>query len=883
MTEDLVLPLARSATVEAAGGKGQALARLHAAGYRVPQSRILTTNAYRLFVHHHGIKQKLLAAAMPDIEAGQLQFNGAAERVNALFEACQMSDKLIETIDGVYRDLGGQERMLAVRSSAISEDQPSQSFAGQHETHLSIDDFDSLLFAVKNCWVSLWSERALSYRFQIGMTNDAVAMAVVVQHLVSADVAGVAFTANPVSGARGELVINANLGMGDSLVDGSITPDEFRLDRATLAITSSRLASQQNLATPLGSAAESDRNASEESVGRTSLSSAQCVAIGRQALAIEASFNGVPQDVEWALSDGELWLLQSRAITRLPAEPLVNVRWQSPEPGAYLQRTQWVEHVPEPVSTLFEDLHMRRSLQQAWGRNLTRRGNHDFEDTQQPASFCLTTTVNGFAYRQVGEPPRTGTVDPKSPKRPSIWARYQAKLQAYLASTLKWRFIALPRYMKVIQYWQQLNPTTATLEQLWKGIRVLSQADASYWFNGGVWHVFAMSRGTEAQLQNFLQAHSAAQYSSGQFLSGLKSPAFESQVALFHIAERIRGVPALLDRLAKHPPQSVLELLDADPAVKPIKDNIDSYFDQFGHQLRSMDFVEPTECEDRLNTLRSLHGYLCDPSLNPQIKRERLIQNQRHLQRRASRCFRGKLKLRFWWRLWIARRYYPYREAAMFHLGRAWTVLRPLALELGQRLTDCGSLAKPNDVFYLTTEELGRAIRSVIAIDRLPATHRQAHYPDGAALPELAALANDRRKLRNRRKKLTPPFLIPGPPPWSPLQDKTSDEEFGDGLQGSPVSPGRVTGEACVIRAVEEFAAFRPGTILVCPMTTPAWTVLFPHVIGLVTDIGGILAHGSIVSREFGIPAVLGVKNATELIQDGQTITIVGETGKVLL
>ena len=446
-----------------------------------------------------------------------------------------------------------------------------------------------------------------------------------------------------------------------------------------------------------------------------------------------------------------------------------------------------------------------------------------------------------------------------------------------------WRFVALPRYRRQIRDWARLEPATTSVEQLWKGIRALSQADASYWFNGGVWNAFSLSRGTEMQLQSFLREFANDQFSSGQFLRGQKSPAFDAQSSLFQIAEKIRRNDELFQRVVKHSPHQMLDILASNAAYEEITKAIEDHLARFGHLIGTLDFCEPLAYERPINTLRSLHNYLVQPDLDPIRNRERLKVDQQQLERRANKHFRGQLKLKFWWRLWVARRYYPYREGAMFHLGRAWTELRPLALELGQRLVDCGTLRDAEDVFFLNCDELGSAIRSVIAIERLPATHRQAHYPDGAAIPEFGSRAGERRHLRARQKTLKPPFLIPGPPPWAPLTSRETEIQANNVLQGSAVSPGRVSGEACVIRSFEELNELRNGTILVCPTTTPAWTSVFPQIIGLVTDIGGVLAHGSIVAREFGIPAVLGLINATDKIQDGQIITIDGDAGTVQL
>ena len=881
MTEPLVLSLPQEAPLASVGGKGQSLSRLCRAGFPVPNGEILTTAAYNSFVDAHSIRERILERALPDIQSGKLVFSEAEIRIRRLFDRHPFTDELELAIANVYEKLGGDHQPLAIRSSATLEDQPEQSFAGQHASYLNITSFGALADAVKACWASLWSERALSYRYQVGISNTDVAMAVVIQRLVLAEVSGVMFTANPVTGARNEIHINASCGLGEAVVSGSVDPDEFVLDRSTLGVKSKRLGIRSDRTEEHANDNVSTQSATSAQFGNACLESSQLTTLGRKSVAIEKLCHGIPQDIEWAFREDELWILQSRAITRLPPEPLRGVRWEPPEPGAYLQRSQWVEHVPDPVCTLFEDLHMRRSLQGAWGRNLTRRGNHDFEDTQPPASFVLTTTVNGFAYRQVGEPPRTGKPYSIRRKHSSRFVRYWSLLRIYVTFTPIWRYVALPRYLKQIRLWDQLDPATASIEQLWNGIRALSQADAAYWFNGGVWNAFSLSRGTESQLQNFLQEFGDSQASTGQFLRGLKSPAFDAQRSLFRIAELIRSNDVLCHKLIKHSPHQMLDILTSNSDNHVITDAIDDHFVQFGHQLHTLDFCEPLELERPLNTLRSLHNYLVQPDLDPNRNREQIKQEQRRVLKNALKNFRGGLQLKFRWRLWLARLYYPNREEAMSHLGRAWTVLRPFALELGRRLMDRGSLHRAEDVFYLNSEELGRAIRSIIAVDRLPETHRQVHYPDGAALPALAHKAKDRRILRSRRKNLKPPLLIPGPPPWAPLHSSSVDEEAENVLRGSPVSPGRVSGEACVIRSIDDLAELRFGTILVCPTTTPAWTPIFPQVIGLVTDIGGILAHGSIVAREFGIPAVLGLVDATEKIQDGQTITIDGDLGTV--
>lgn len=218
----------------------------------------------------------------------------------------------------------------------------------------------------------------------------------------------------------------------------------------------------------------------------------------------------------------------------------------------------------------------------------------------------------------------------------------------------------------------------------------------------------------------------------------------------------------------------------------------------------------------------------------------------------------------------------------MFYMGKAWTVLRPLARELGKRLLKAGTLHEADHIYFLTTAELGKAVRALVADAQARARGISGSTP---AVIELADQAVARRDLREARRQLNPPFHVPGPPPWARKPGgQEEDAAVADNvLTGSPVSPGKVTALASLVLSPAEFDKMRPGTILVCPTTTPAWTSLFPQAVGLVTNIGGILAHGSIVAREYGIPAVLGIEGATEQIRDGQLITVDGDRGTVTL
>ena len=867
------------APLSSLGGKGYSLAQLARQDYRVPDGFHIATSAYKALIESNDLSSRLIALVKPLVVEDRLSFEKASDQIASELNAATMPIAIVDEILAACDKLGAAG--FAIRSSATAEDLPDHSFAGQQSTYLNVIQPEEIIKAVKRCWISLWTSRAMSYRHHAGIEPDKISMAVVVQKMIAPDVSGVLFTANPVSGERSEFVVNASYGLGDAIVSGEITPDTIVIDYQSHEIKSFEIGDKRN--TVIADSDGGTRSIPTEEHRRrvAAVGKDELMPLLDMSLAIQEERGGVPQDIEWLISDGETWILQSRPITSLPPPPLEDVRWDPPEPSAFLGRSQLVEHIPGPVSPLFEDLHMRRSLQQYWGLNLTRRGSHAFEDTQPPASFVVQTTVNGFAYRQLGEPPRTGypSHHKREPSNPlhAVGRRFMSRvrrrfmvMRMWLLWIPEWRHIALPKYIRAIERWAQLDPSEATVEQLWLGIRSLSRADARYWYRGGVWNAFSLTRGTEFTLAQFLDEHSDGRFSTGLLLSGLSSPAIEANRSLWRIAEAIRASSDLFDDVVAIPAQHWVIRLREHPQGTEIAEMIDTYLRKYGHRISSLDFVEPIESEEVAQLGHALQSLVLQSDYDPVDAQKNLSKRRKELLREIRKTFRGKLRRKFEWLHWRARVYYPNRETAMFHLGRAWTVLRPFAAELGRRLAERGTLSESIDIYFVTATELGRAIRAYVA---------------GDALPELKPLAQERRQLRESRKGLDPPIHVGKPPSW--IKDRIESEErnrqSGDELNGSPVSPGTITASVSLILSTDDFRNMKPNTILVCPTTTPAWTQLFPQAVGLVTDIGGILAHGSIVAREYGIPAVLGTQDATKKICDGQVITVDGNKGTVNL
>ena len=877
---------ALAADLDTVGGKGLSLASMTAAGFAVPAGFTVTTAAYRQFVSDNGLQEAIIDGAKPELVGTAVSFDSASERIQALFAKSDLSDALKAQIAEAYTAFGGGEPPVAVRSSANAEDLPDLSFAGQQDTYLNRRGRDAVFGAVRNCWASLWTARALSYRHEHAIAQEAVAMAVVVQKMVPSEVSGILFTANPATGERSEMIVNASFGLGEAIVGGEITPDTYIIDRETMAVRETIIGSKEHMLVSAAGQGTDTRELSAAEREQSSLAEPVLRELAQLAIAVERHF-GQPQDIEWAVVNGMLSLLQSRPITNLPPAPLKEIRWEKPDMPAWVHNTpllrkNLVEHIPGPVSPLFADLYLKDAVN---------------------GSNAAHYAVNGYAYFTGGTrpgvepPPTTLSVFPGSAKE--LTATHKTRIfktplkqvgnhsygtgkfaKVYGEQYDSWRKETLPAYLAVIDEWRQVDPQAASDEALLDGMRALARADGETWFSPsqrlelmisrvGTTKVMNMLRGAEITFQDFLQKAAPGKgFSSGQFLSGLRSVSMEAQDEISDITELIRADEGLVALVLTTPAPRLLPALRAHSEAQLIVQAIDQHLVRYGHQITTLDFAEPTLVEDPLPVMLNLKAVVQDSDHDPAATQMELAKRRQAALREAKQAFSDEN-----WRelcdfLWVMKRVYPDRDQMLFYLGAGWPTLRRLALELGRRLVEAGTLTQPDDLFYLWKAQLEEAMAA-----------RQA----GQALPELKERVAEQRELQQARMRLVPPDAVPPEEGWGPGWGKTANDADSDSLNGNACSPGQITARASLVMSPADFAKMQPGTILVCPMTTPAWTQLFSQAKGLVTDIGSILTHGSIVAREYNIPAVLGLGIATQKIKHGQMIRVDGDNGVVAL
>ena len=870
-----ILPLASAnASLEVVGGKARSLAALAAAGLPVPAGFLLTTKAYEDFVQANELQVSILET-VADVRPREVaSAESASARIESLFEAASLPTEMAAAIKRAYAVLGEGDPAVAVRSSATAEDLPSLSFAGQQDTYLNVRGEAALLDAIRRCWASLWSARAIAYREQMGIDQRAMAMGVVVQLMVDADVSGILFTANPATGDRSELLVNASFGLGESVVGGRVTPDTYVLDRAGLEAKETFIGTKEEMIVSAGEQGTKTQPVPEGDRNEPSLSAEALRELASLSLDIERLFDGLPQDIEWAVADGKCWLLQSRPITKLPPAPLRDVSWDAPYEGAKLIRRQVVENMPDPLSPLFAELYLKEGLDQSIDQLLSEFGMpFNIEDFIQRPMFL---TVNGFAYCRADY--RISWRMLRAIPKILLW--YVTSMRKLLRNLVPhWREEALPAYLAAIEQWKAVDCKSVSDEQLLSGVRALATADAVYWFDVAI--VMGAAKITDGLLHRLLTSRAVkGDLTSGKFLRGFPSKTLEAQEDLEAIARRVRTTESLRNLVVATPAGELLDALSDPPTGRSplgeaLLEDIGRYLDAYGHQIYTLDFVQPTQAEDPLPVLLSLKALVENEDSDTPARQAKMALERESL---AQETLKSLGPLRRWlFRKFLgwAQDYGPHREEALFYMGAAWPTLRHLALELGERLVEAGTLSAPDDVFYLEGAEL-----EVASIARR----------EGRSSQDLMQEAAQRRELREARKKLHPPGMVPegsrwkfGPLDFSAWETQKRNANDSDTLEGFAVSPGKVTGPASVILSPADFTQMKPDTILVCPTTTPAWTPLFTQASGLVTDIGGILAHGSIVAREYGIPAVMGTGNVTQRIVSGQRISVDGDTGLVTL
>jgi phosphohistidine swiveling domain-containing protein len=884
----VIVPLAglRGSMLAEAGGKAANLGELVRAGLPVPPGFCVTTAGYREVARDAAVQAAIAAvAATPVTDAAGLQ--ATAERVRAALLAAPVPEALVRACEAAYAGLADGEAVVAVRSSATAEDLPDASFAGQQDTLLGVRGAAAVMAAIRKCWASLFTDRAVAYRAPRGIDPRGVELAVVVQALVPASVAGVLFTANPLTGQRRAAVIDASPGLGEAVVSGAVNPDHFELDvrgavvRRRIGDKRVRIDADAEGGTRRAAVAASDEACVSEAELRA------LVELGRE---IEAHF-GAPQDVEWALDEERRpWILQARPITTL--YPIPADAPTSDEPLAVYLNFNVAQGVLRPLTPM--GLHGFRVMM---GRVVSRVG---FECPPlvgpafvHAAGHRLLVDIGAALRHPVGrrvvlavfsrmEARSAAVVRWLVEEDPRLAVRPASRL-ALIGAALRgaWRTRAP---VNVVRGW--IDPAAAR-ERVWAAagqalafgetggdVRPESlYAAAERLLLRGMPVVFLTAMPTMVAGMLALQA-------ARRLLRGIAAPE-EIEVTLRALPHNPTTIMDLelwaVSRAVAEDPAAVAEVRGADqdalarrfaagtlPAA--LQTALAGFLGRYGARgVAEIDIGVARWGEDPRHVLGAICNYLAqaDPERAPDLQFARAGAAAEAMvetlvaRARASGRVRGRLVRLAFSRV---RALVGMREAPKFCLVQVFARVRALLLGIGEQLAARGVFARADDVFMLTLPEVKSALAGV----------------------DVGELVRGRRVSFGRelaRRHLPRVLLSDGTDAEAAL---AATRPAGGGICGTPASAGRVTGPARVILDPVG-ARIEPGEILVAPSTDPGWTPLFLTAGGLVMEMGGAMSHGAVVAREYGIPAVVGVALATGRIVSGQIVTVDGNAGTVTI
>ncbi|MFN2139908.1 MAG: PEP/pyruvate-binding domain-containing protein [Candidatus Promineifilaceae bacterium] len=872
------------------GGKGANLSRLVTGGFPVPPGYCVTADAYRYLLNVTGLNPIIMAMAEGIDFTNPLEISDRAARIRELIEQQPIPTEIAAEILENYFNLGREMEYrhleataVAVRSSATAEDLPSASFAGQQDTFLNVRGSIALLQHVRRCWSSLWSERALIYRHRQGFDHQRVFAAVVVQAMINPQVSGVLFTTNPLNGRHSETVINASWGLGEAIVSGIVTPDTLVVDKQEGCVIRQEIAVKDRRIVYASFAGAVEEDVPQEKCRQSALSPRQAAHLTALASRIEQHF-AAPQDIEWALQDDRWYILQARPITTLDKCERISDR-----EGTY-SRAMFVEIFPDGLTPSF------LSVINPLLANMLRAAFREIGFAKQPMIDPVNEFLNQpyLNVNYIEEVLRD--MDPQLRKHLS------ARFSNIFAEELEGQSLSLSQIKMVarlLRFTRRFRRDFPALLAAYHGeisriedLQLEELSDGELLAN--VRHI--CYEGAGPLLNNdFLLIVASGVYRT--LLARLLRPAFgeDAEDMINHLLCGVSGNVIMdtnnliwdLAQTARSEPQVTRTILETDPAeiIQELKKlpqsakflaQLDQLLDECGHRESRFDICYPTWGEDPSPVLAFVRGYLEVEGAEAPALREKALVAQREAMTREvwaklDKSLSGRFILLPLFRILLNQAQWLVRERDTMHYEwtRLFPVVRRVLLEIGLRWQRLNLIDQPDDIFFLTlTEQEAIAHMPKPCLDLI--RERKAAYLANLSGPWPEFIVDGCAK-DSRPGKL--------PVVASALNGNGKSSNALAGIAGSP---GHAAGPARIILGPQDFHMLKPGEILVAQMTNPTWTPLFAIAGGIVTEVGGVLSHGAIVAREYGIPAVLSANGVTGFLNNGDMITVDGHRGLVI-
>jgi pyruvate,water dikinase len=843
------------------GGKGAHLAALSRIdGVRVPEGFCVTTGAFRRFMAEapsiDGQLDRLSRLNPDDREA----ISTLSAEIRRTLEGATVPDGLAGAVTDALARLG-EQAAYAVRSSATAEDLPTASFAGQQDTYLNVTGPAAILQHVSRCWASLFTERAVTYRLRNGFDHRKVDMAVVVQQMVFPQAAGILFTADPVTGNRRVAAVDASFGLGEALVSGLVNPDVFKVRDGE--VVDRTVATKQVAIHAVPAGGTQVLPIDPERQEQPALTDAQVVRLVRLGRRIEAHF-GRPQDIEWCLVDDGFQIVQSRPITTLFPIPeaadeanhvYLSVGHQQMMTDAMkpLGISVWQLTAMAPMheagGRLFVDATMRLATPAGRAAFLAMLGTSDplfgdaLETVLDRGDFIPTLPDEGPAGPPAGGAPAPIETDPAIVTE--LIERSEASIAALRRDIRTKTGPALFDFLlEAIEEHKRVLAEPPSMQAIMAGM------EATWWLND--------------HLREWLGEKNAADTLT---LSAPNNVTSEMGLALLDVADVIRPHPEVVAFLRGVEDEGFLDELPKLPGGTEAREAIQDYLDRYGMRCAGEIDITRPRWSERPGTLVPLildNVKLFEPGAarrrfdqgrqEAEKKQQDLLERLRALPDGAEKADETKRMID------RVRTFIGYREYPKYNIISRYFVYKQALLEEAERLVRADVLADREDIYYLTFQELHDVVRTHQVDDQLIRQRKDA-FRSYQALTPPRVLTSDGEAIAGAYRR---------------------DDVPAGALTGLPVSAGTVEGRARVILDMAK-ADLEAGDILVTAYTDPSWSPLFVAIAGLVTEVGGLMTHGAVIAREYGLPAVVGVEQATRLIRDGQRIRVHGTDGYVEL
>ena len=849
--------------VTVVGGKGANLGELSKLeGVRVPDGFCVSTEAFEKVIGQASSLSALLdQLSLLEVEDRD-EIRELSGGIRELIEGLAIPKDIQEAITRFVSRLG-EENAYAIRSSATAEDLPTASFAGQQDTYLNIIGTSEILKHISKCWASLFTERAVTYRLQNGFDHRKVQLAVVVQKMVFPQAAGILFTADPVTSNRKVSSIDASFGLGEALVSGLVNADVYKV-RAGKVID--KKISTKKLAIQASKGGGTEQEAIEpERQNRQALTDEQILRLEHLGRKIEEHF-GYPQDIEWCLADGSFYIVQSRPITTL--YPIPEASDQENHVYISVGHQQMMTDPMKPLGISLFQLTALRPMFKAGGRlfvditaalaspagreNLLKAmGQHD-----PLMKDALMTIVERGDFIKSLPGPSAGNKGASLPG-PRAQIENDPKIVSDLIESSQASIETLKHDIQsksgsdvfgfVLEDVQQLKK--ALFDPRILGV-IMAAMDASSWLN--------------EKMKEWLGEANVADTLSQSVPNNITS---EMGLALLDVADVIRPHPEVIDYLKRAKDDGFLDGLAGLEGGQEAQGAIKAYLARYGMRcVGEIDMTQARWSEKPTTLVPMILGNIKNLEPNASTRkfeqgRQEASRKEQELLERLRQLPDGEQKAEETKRMIdLLRNFIGYREYPKYNMINRYFVYKQALLKEAERLVQANVIREKEDVYHLTFEELHEVVRT-----------KKLDYQ----------LIGKRKDEFKSYEKLMPPRVM------------TSDGEIIAGaykrenlpagaIVGLAVSSGVIEGRARVISSLED-ADLEEGDILVTPFTDPSWTPLFVSIKGLVTEVGGLMTHGAVIAREYGLPAVVGVENATKLVKDGQRIRVHGTEGYVEL